>query len=221
MNDRTQWRVHAEDGGAGGDGGTGQAGGTTPQGQGAQGQGGAGDGGSGAAGGQHVPYDRFKAVNDELVSLRKWREEQEAASLSEKDKAERRAAQAEAKAAAAEARLVTLERHDLIRTAALAAGFVDASDAVALIDTSAVSDAKAAVNAVADLAKRKPHLIAGPGQPRALGAPDASTGGPTGAGRASSGQPQGHYDLDNPADVAAFKEGFGKELMGRLMRPKA
>ena len=207
------------------DGGSPPAGGTpptsqaTPQPGGAPSTGGAGDGVSGAAGAQHVPYDRFKAVNDELVALRKWREEQEAASLSATEKAERKAAQAEAKAAAAEARLVTLERHDLIRTAAIAAGFVDPSDAVALIDASSVVDEKAATAAVADLAKRKAHLLAGPGQPRALGAPE---GGNAGSGRpAGAGQPATNYDLNDPAQAQAYKESFGRELMQRLVKQRS
>lgn len=129
--------------------------------------------------GQRVPLDRFRSVTSENKDLRaqldelaRWKEEQEQAQLSEIER--ERAAREKAEQVAAESvdRANQLERSAWLRAAAAAAGFTDPEDAVGLIGTSDIDDADAAAKRVAQLADKKPHLIAqGPGAPAPIGAP--------------------------------------------------
>lgn len=132
----------------------------------------------GTAAEQRVPLDRFRAVTGENKELReqvgaleKWKEEQEQAQLTELER--ERSAREKAEAAALEAgeRAQNLERGTWVRNAATAAGFTDPDDAVALLGTGGIDDLAIAQSKVAELAEKKPHLLAGPGQPAPIGAP--------------------------------------------------
>jgi hypothetical protein len=153
---------------------------------------------------QRVPLDRFRSVTSEnkelrgeLEDLKKWKEEQEAAQLSEIDRERAAREKAEALAQEATEKAVNLERGGWLKSAALAAGFADPEDAVALIGTGEIEDTDAAAQAVKDLADKKPHLL----QESSKG--PAPLGSPT-AGSAPSVNP------DDP------KAALGADLLGYL-----
>lgn len=160
-----------------------------------------------AAGGeeQRVPYDRFKQVNDqlkasttELEELRKWRDEQEAAKLSEIEKAQRVAEQATQRATEAEQKALRLERTGWVVAAARDAGFADPGDAALAVDLAAVESAEQATQAVQKLATDKPHWI-GQAQPQR----------PSGFGTITQ-TPTNEKGEPDP------KAGLGQELMRNL-----
>ena len=136
---------------------------------------------------QRVPLDRFRSVTSENKELRAqldelatWKAEQETAAMTELERERTAREKAEADAATASARVESLERGAWIRNAATAAGFTDPEDAVALLGTGTVEDAEAAAKHVADLADKKPHLIAGANaQPTPISAPLSGGGTPT------------------------------------------
>jgi len=116
---------------------------------------------------QRVPLDRFRSVTQENQTLRsqldelsKWKQEQEDAALSEVERERVAREKAEADAASAHALVKQLERGAWVRSAAVAAGFADPEDAVALIDLDGVSEYDSAATAVRTLADAKPHLVA-------------------------------------------------------------
>lgn len=117
---------------------------------------------------QTVPYDRFKEVNerakaaeDQLAELTKWKDEQEAAKLSDIEKAEQKRQQAEERATQAEQKALKLERSGFVRSAAAGARFTDPDDAVAFLEGKLgdLDTPEKAKEAVAALAKTKPHLV--------------------------------------------------------------
>lgn len=134
---------------------------------------------------QRVPLDRFRSVTSENKELRsqldelgRWKEEQEAAQLSEIDRERQGREKAEEQAAAANQRAESLERGGWIRSAAARAGFADSDDAVALIGTADVEDADTAEKLVAALAEKKPHLLnTAQAAPASLGTPLAASAG--------------------------------------------
>lgn len=136
---------------------------------------------------RQVPYDRFKKVNDskkeierQLSEAKAALEERETQDMGEVDKlrravekAEQRAKDLEQKAAENEQRATNLERSGWVRSEATKLGFTDPEDAVAFVSLGDIEDQARASKAVADLAKRKAHLIAkkddaGPGLSKIL-----------------------------------------------------
>lgn len=84
---------------------------------------------------QAVPYDRFKEVNDRLkqaeseaAELKKWKDEQEAAKLSEIERAQKEKTDAEERARTAEERATRAEVRSRLRSAA--SGKVQNADVV-------------------------------------------------------------------------------------------
>jgi hypothetical protein len=154
---------------------------------------------------QRVPLDRFRSVTSEnkelrakLDELNSWKEEQEAAQLTELERERQAREKAEAEALTAAQRVEQLERGGWLRSAAVAAGFADPDDAVALIGTSDVEDADAAAERVRELADRKPHLLnAAESGPARIGAPLAQQNAPV-------------VNSDDP------RAGLGAELLGYI-----
>lgn len=158
---------------------------------------------------QRVPYDRFKQVNDqlaqsrsELEELRAWKDEQEAAKLSEIERATKERDDALAQAQAAMERATTLERTSWVTDAARKAGFTDPSDAAAFLPLGALEDEAAVVKAVEELAKNKPHLLS-QAKPQGFGSLDGR--------RADKPAP---VDADGNPDP---KAGLGQELFQNLL----
>lgn len=158
---------------------------------------------------QRVPYDRFKQVNDqfaaaraELEELRKWREEQETAKLSEIERATRERDEAIAQAQAATERATTMERSAWVTDAARKAGFTDPSDAAAFLPLTALEDEAQVAKAVEDLAKAKPHLLS-QARPQGFGSLDGRRG--------EQAMPIGPDGKPDP------KAGLGAELMTNLL----
>lgn len=127
-----------------------------------------GNGNGGGKQAQTVPYDRFKEVNDrakaaedQLAELTKWKDEQEAAKLSDIERAEQERQKAEERATQAEQKALNLERSGFVRSAAQAARFTDPDDAVAFLEGKLgdLETPEQAKEAVAALAKSKPHLV--------------------------------------------------------------
>lgn len=154
---------------------------------------------------QRVPLDRFRTVTSENKELRAqldqlaaWKEEQEAAQLTELERERSAREKAEANAAEADQRATTLERSAWIRNAAQAAGFADPDDAVALIGTAAAEDADIVTKLVAELADKKPHLLnAAQAGPATIGAPLAAA-------------------TTAPVDPADPRSGLGTDILGYL-----
>lgn len=166
--------------------------------------------------GQQVPYERFKAVNDELKAQRervaefeRQQEQARLAQLTEQEQAEERARKAEAEAQAARERAEKLERDSWILGMASALGFADPQDAVALVDPAACTDQAAAQEAVKQLASQKPHLLGKPGTARPMGTPGGGHQPAAGAG----GTPGG-----DPGDE---RQQTGKDLLNFLTRGRA
>ena len=112
-----------------------------------------------------VPPEDFNAMKlraeqaeRESGELKKWKDELEAASLSEQEKAQRERDQEKARADAAEARVERMERAGLIRAAA--SKFVNAEDAVDLLIEKDIKTAQSAEREVKALADSRPHLVA-------------------------------------------------------------
>ena len=153
---------------------------------------------------QRVPLDRFRQVTSEnkdlkaqLDELAKWKEEQEQAQLSELERERQAREKAEAAASEAAELAQNLERGSWLRSAALAAGFADPDDAVALVGTADVENAEAAAAKVKELADKKPHLLrTGEAGPAPIGAPLGGSA-PT-------------VDPDDP------KAGLGADILGYL-----
>jgi hypothetical protein len=131
---------------------------------------------------QRVPLDRFRSVTaenatlkSELDELKAWKDEQEQASLSEIERERQAREKAEAEATAASAMVAQLERGAWVRTAAMAAGFADPEDAVALANINTLENAEAAAEAVKNLADAKPHLLAAQSGPQPMGGTTPAT----------------------------------------------
>lgn len=161
---------------------------------------------------QRVPYERFEEVNNRLkaaeterAELLKWKEEQEAAKLTEIEKAQKAATEAQERAEAAETRAQTIERGGWVVDAARKAGFADPQDAALAVKLDQIADQAAAEKAVEKLKGEKPHWLKGEGQPTAFG---------TLAGAPSKEPPVG---LDGKPDE---KAGLGQELMAGLFGKK-
>lgn len=161
---------------------------------------------------QKVPYERFQEVNERLkaqeaenVELKKWREEQEAAKLTEIERVQKAASEAQQRAEAAEARAQTIERGGWVVDAARKAGFADPQDAALAVKLDEVEDQAAAEKAVEKLKGEKPHWLKGEGQPTAFG---------TLAGAPSKEPPVG------PDGKPDEKAGLGQELMAGLFGGK-
>lgn len=161
-----------------------------------------------------VPYDRFTEVNErakraeaELAELRKFKEDAEAAKLTEIERAQREREVAEQRAEQAERRALELERTGLIRDAATKAGFADPSDAVAFLTSrlDEIDTPDAATAAVGQLAQTKKHLLAAPAQPSAP-APIGGLVPHTAPGDLPVG-PDGQPDV---------KAGLGRDLLASL-----
>lgn len=155
---------------------------------------------------QRVPLDRFRTVTAEnrelrtqLDELAKWKEEQEQAQLTELERERQAREKAEAQLAETAARATSLERSVWIRNAALASGFADPEDAVALIGTDVVENEETAGELVKALADKKPHLLS------------SAESGPATIGAPISQSPaQVPVDADGNPDV---KAGLGHELL--------
>lgn len=169
---------------------------------------------------QRVPYDRFKQVNDErqalasqVEELAQWKATQEAKSMSDLEAAQKAAQDASVRADKAEQRAVKLERTQLVRQAAAAAGFTDPDDAVAFLDAKLadLDDSDKAKAAVADLAERKAHLIA---------SGDAPPPRPAGMGSLTNGHSTPPAAPTDP-NAEPDKAGLGAELMAGLFGRKA
>lgn len=149
----------------------------------------AGGNGGGAAGGdekgsggasESVPYDRFKAVNDEKAAAlaRAATAEEELKTLkragqTDAERADAERADAIARAEAAEKRATDLEkaqtvseRSGWIRDAAAAAKFYDPGDAIARLSSDDLKTAASAERAVKALAEKAPHLVNAEGSSR-------------------------------------------------------
>lgn len=156
-------------------------------------------------GDQRVPLDRFRSVTSEnkelrteLEDLKKWKEEQEQAQLSEIERERAAREKAEATAQEATEKALNLERGGWLRSAALAAGFADPDDAIALIGTKEIENSDGAAAAVKDLAEKKPHLLReGRDGPAPLGSPTA-------------GNAPSSANMDDP------KAALGADLLGYL-----
>lgn len=115
---------------------------------------------------QTVPYDRFAAVNEQAKEAKAAQKklEDRLQELEDKDKSELeqergKRERLEAELQTAGERLVSLERGGWVRDAAVAANFVDPSDAVVhanLGEIESEADAKKAVKKIAD---EKKHLV--------------------------------------------------------------
>lgn len=101
---------------------------------------------------------RAEQAEKQSGELKKWKDELEAASLSEQEKAQRERDQEKARADAAEARAERMERAGLIRAAA--AKFVNPEDAVDLLIEKDIKTAQSAEREVKALADSRPHLVA-------------------------------------------------------------
>jgi hypothetical protein len=131
-----------------------------------------------------IPLSRFQKVTDENRTLREqieqlntWKQEQEQAAMSELDRERIARETAEQQLTAAQMMVQQMERSQLVRTAASAAGLADPDDAVALCDLNAVTTADEALAAVTALVERKPHLVrSGEAGPRQMGTPLAQAG---------------------------------------------
>jgi hypothetical protein len=123
-------------------------------------------------GGEHsytertVPYGRFaevnkqaKAAKEQLTTLSQRLEELEGRDQSELQKERQKRERFEREASELAARVTTIERQGWLREAARDLKFDDPDDATAFIDTKDVDDPDDAVQAVKDLAKRKPRLL--------------------------------------------------------------
>jgi hypothetical protein len=134
----------------------------------------------------------LKAANSEAADKRKRLEafekekaEKEEAEKSEAQKLKERAEKAEAAAQAAQDAIVQRDINDAIRDAAREAGFIDVSDALQLVDRSAIKldggKVTGAADAVKALAKSKAHLVK---QETGKKPPPAAPGAGAGQGKA-------------------------------------
>lgn len=145
---------------------------------------------------------KAEKAEKEAQELRAWREEQEAAKLSEIERATKERDDALAQAQAAIERATTLERTSWVTDAARKAGFTDPSDAAAFLPLGSLEDEAAVTKAVEDLAKNKPHLLS-QAKPQGFGSLD---------GRRADKQPP--VDADGNPDP---KAGLGQELFQNLL----
>lgn len=120
-----------------------------------------------------VPYERFQAVNEakkaaedaaaaakaELTRLQRSGLPELDQIKAERDDLKRQLDEANGKATAAEERATNLEKSGWVRTAAQAAGFIDAEDALARIKLDSVKTEAGAQRAVGDLAESAKHLV--------------------------------------------------------------
>lgn len=168
----------------GGQGGSGDGGGDG-QGAGDGGQGGSGGQGGGGGGEQTVPYERFSQVNQQLRDAQALAErlqneatQRQRQGLSELDQIKAQLADEQAKVStleqerdSARGEVTNLTRGGWVRSAASAAGFHDAEDAIARIDLGEIKTEAAAKREVEALAERAKHLVRQPddGKPPASG----------------------------------------------------
>jgi hypothetical protein len=124
----------------------------------------------------------FQAVQErkKLEAFEKEKAEKEEAEKSEAQKLKERAEKAEAAAQAAQDAIVQRDINDAIRDAAREAGFIDVSDALQLVDRSAIKldggKVTGAADAVKALAKSKTHLVKSPDKKAPPAAPGAGAG---------------------------------------------
>lgn len=145
---------------------------------------------------------KAEKAEQEAAELRTWKEEQEAAKLTEIERATKERDEALATAQAATERATTMERSSWVEAAARKAGFTDPSDAAAFVKLADLGDEAAAAKAVEDLGKAKPHLLS-QARPQGFGSLD---------GRRTDQAPP--LDADGKPDL---KRGLGQELVNGLL----